>query len=29
MDVIDAIEQGDRIVKARVIEGGTLVKGQP
>jgi peptidyl-prolyl cis-trans isomerase B (cyclophilin B) len=29
MDVIDAVEQGDRIVKARVIEGGTLVKGQP
>ena len=29
MDVIDRIQQGDRIVKAKVIEGGTLVKGQP
>jgi peptidyl-prolyl cis-trans isomerase B (cyclophilin B) len=29
MDVIDRIQQGDRIVKATVLEGGTLVKGQP
>ena len=29
MEVIDVIQQGDRIEKARVIEGGTLVKGTP
>lgn len=29
MEVIDEIRQGDRLVKARVIEGGTLVKGKP
>jgi len=29
MEVIDAIQQGDKLVKARVIEGGTLVKGKP
>jgi peptidyl-prolyl cis-trans isomerase B (cyclophilin B) len=29
MEVIDAIQQGDRLVKARLIEGGTLVKGKP
>ena len=29
MDVIDRIKQGDRIVKATVLQGGTLVKGQP
>lgn len=29
MEVIDRIQQGDRIVKASVSEGGTLVKGQP
>lgn len=29
MDVIDRIQQGDRIVKASVLQGGTLVKGQP
>lgn len=29
MEVIDRIEQGDRIVKATVLQGGTLVKGQP
>jgi len=29
MDVIDRIQQGDRIVKATVEQGGTLVKGQP
>jgi peptidyl-prolyl cis-trans isomerase B (cyclophilin B) len=29
MDVVDRIEQGDRLLRAQVIEGGTLVKGQP
>jgi len=29
MEVIDRIKQGDRIVKATVLQGGTLVKGQP
>jgi peptidyl-prolyl cis-trans isomerase B (cyclophilin B) len=29
MDVVDRIQQGDRLVEARVVEGGTLVKGQP
>jgi peptidyl-prolyl cis-trans isomerase B (cyclophilin B) len=29
MDVIDRIQQGDRIIKATVLQGGTLVKGQP
>lgn len=29
MDVVDRIEQGDRLSKARVVEGGTLVKGNP
>jgi len=29
MEVIDRIQQGDRILRARVLEGGTLVKGQP
>jgi peptidyl-prolyl cis-trans isomerase B (cyclophilin B) len=29
MDVIDRIQQGDHIVKATLIEGGTLIKGQP
>ena len=29
MDVVDAIRQGDKIVKARLMEGGELVKGQP
>lgn len=29
MDVIDRIEQGDRILKATVLKGGTLVNGQP
>jgi peptidyl-prolyl cis-trans isomerase B (cyclophilin B) len=29
MEVIDRIQQGDRIVKATLLEGGTLVKGQP
>ncbi|MFM7085943.1 MAG: peptidylprolyl isomerase [Cyanobium sp.] len=29
MEVIDRIEQGDRLVRARVVQGGTLVKEQP
>ena len=29
MEVIDRIEQGDRILKASVVEGGTLVGGKP
>lgn len=29
MDVVDKIRQGDRILKARLMEGGTLVKGNP
>lgn len=29
MDVIDSINQGDKITKAVVVSGGTLVKGQP
>ncbi len=29
MDVIDQIQQGDKILRASVIEGGTLVKGAP
>jgi peptidyl-prolyl cis-trans isomerase B (cyclophilin B) len=29
MDVIDAIQQGDVIQKARVVDGGTLVKKKP
>jgi peptidyl-prolyl cis-trans isomerase B (cyclophilin B) len=29
MDVIDRIQQGDRLLKASVVEGGTLVKGKP
>jgi peptidyl-prolyl cis-trans isomerase B (cyclophilin B) len=28
MDVIDRIQQGDRIIKATVLQGGTLVKGE-
>jgi hypothetical protein len=27
MEVIDRIEQGERIIKATVVEGGKLVKG--
>jgi peptidyl-prolyl cis-trans isomerase B (cyclophilin B) len=27
MEVVDRIQQGDRLVRARVVEGGTLVKG--
>ncbi|MFZ9754118.1 MAG: peptidylprolyl isomerase [Cyanobium sp.] len=29
MEVVDAIRQGDRISRARLLEGGTLVKGKP
>jgi peptidyl-prolyl cis-trans isomerase B (cyclophilin B) len=29
MEVIDAINQDDRIIKAEVVSGGTLVKGEP
>ncbi|MFO0015552.1 MAG: peptidylprolyl isomerase [Synechococcaceae cyanobacterium] len=29
MEVVDAIRQGDKLVKARLVEGGKLVKGQP
>lgn len=29
MEVIDAINQGDKITKAVVVSGGTLVKGEP
>ncbi|MEB3263632.1 MAG: peptidylprolyl isomerase [Synechococcus sp.] len=29
MEVVDKIQQGDRLVKATLLEGGTLVKGKP
>ena len=29
MEVVDAIRQGDKLVKAQLQEGGKLVKGQP
>jgi len=29
MDVVDRIAQGDTLLKARLIEGGTLVKEKP
>ena len=29
MDVVDRIQQGDRITSARLLQGGTLVKGNP
>ena len=29
MEVVDAIRQGDKLVKASLLEGGKLVKGQP
>jgi len=29
MEVVDAIQQGDRLTTARLLEGGTLVKGTP
>ena len=29
MEVADRLQQGDRLIKATLVEGGTLVKGQP
>ncbi|NDG24202.1 MAG: peptidylprolyl isomerase, partial [Synechococcaceae bacterium WBB_10_009] len=29
MDVVDRIQQGDKLLKARVLEGGTLVQARP
>ena len=29
MEVVDQIKQGDRLIKAVLVEGGTLVKGKP
>lgn len=29
MEVVDRIRQGDRLSRARVLEGGTLIKGKP
>jgi peptidyl-prolyl cis-trans isomerase B (cyclophilin B) len=29
MEVVDRIQQGDRLTRAQVIAGGTLVKGKP
>ena len=29
MDVVDRIQQGDKLIKAQLLEGGTLVKGNP
>jgi peptidyl-prolyl cis-trans isomerase B (cyclophilin B) len=29
MDVVDRIQQGDRLIRATLVEGGTLVKGKP
>jgi peptidyl-prolyl cis-trans isomerase B (cyclophilin B) len=29
MEVVDRIQQGDRLLRAKVIEGGLLVKGKP
>jgi peptidyl-prolyl cis-trans isomerase B (cyclophilin B) len=29
MEVVDRIQQGDRLVRARLMEGGTLVKAKP
>lgn len=29
MDVVDRIQQGDRLIRATVVEGGKLVKGKP
>jgi peptidyl-prolyl cis-trans isomerase B (cyclophilin B) len=29
MEVVDRIRQGDRLIKATLLEGGTLVKGKP
>jgi len=29
MEVVDTIHQGDRLIKASLVDGGTLVKGEP
>ncbi|MFM8259806.1 MAG: peptidylprolyl isomerase, partial [Vulcanococcus sp.] len=29
MDVVDRIIQGDKLISARVVQGGTLVKDSP
>ena len=29
MEVVDAIQQGDKLSSATLVEGGTLVKGNP
>jgi peptidyl-prolyl cis-trans isomerase B (cyclophilin B) len=29
IEVVDSIRQGDRLIKARLLEGGTLIKGKP
>jgi hypothetical protein len=29
MEVVDQIRQGDKIVKATLVSGGTLVQGKP
>jgi peptidyl-prolyl cis-trans isomerase B (cyclophilin B) len=29
MEVVDRIQQGDKLIRARVIEGGTLVQKKP
>lgn len=29
MEVVDRLQQGDRLIRATVLEGGTLVKGKP
>jgi len=29
MDVVDRIQQGDKLIKAQLLEGGTLVQGKP
>jgi hypothetical protein len=29
MEVVDQIRQGDRLINARVVQGGTLVEDRP
>ncbi|MBM5798111.1 MAG: peptidylprolyl isomerase, partial [Cyanobacteria bacterium K_Offshore_0m_m2_072] len=29
MEVVDTIQQGDKLIKASLVDGGTLVKGEP
>jgi peptidyl-prolyl cis-trans isomerase B (cyclophilin B) len=29
MEVVDRLQQGDRLVRATLVEGGKLVQGQP